>query len=498
MKKGLYFLSTLLIGGLLFTGCKNDDNDQPDPKLEPLNSQVRVQVAYDNSDVAFKFTWKSQKKLYPAGFANTGKNYPGQFHDMLKHNGTKFDRLPSGQRMEEDRVTFMIDKYDGSPQGFATASCAITCHTGMESHNLLSAGTIDHWHWRGGRSGPMGYAEDAAVNETERIRDAAGTAPTKFIRSGGDRLREVQAAMTGSAHAVLTDGFPRFVFNKGKTMPGNYTIPSYFITNDANAAITDPYTGIPAVKDVSKNRSLLVIYQDMTFDNVVKVNALDLAYLVWVATDEVAHLPAHLQDITSSDFNSWKTYWATETGITAAAAALAKLDAVHAEWVSLGQNAMVTRSVGFIYPSDQHDISSQMAYDASRNEWTVVLRRKLSTGSVNDADLAGLATGTKYSFSFAMHDAGAAAISHDISLPLVIANNADFDIHAISVSSLNSVDWNVVPAHDTYWVKQEFMPHYYLDWLKSSSHPGAGTLETMKCVDCHKDNKSLLTSGIVN
>ena len=463
-----------------------------------MSAQVRVQVAYDDSDVAFKFTWKSQKKLYPDGFANTDKNYPGQYHDMLKHNGTKFDRLPSGARMDEDRVSFMIDKYDGSPQGFATANCAITCHTGMESHNLLSDGTIDHWHWRGGRSGPMGYAEDAAVDNSGRIRDAADTAPTKFIRSGGDRLRENQAAMSGSAHAVLTDGFPRFVFNKGKSMPDNYTIPGYFITNDANASITDPYTGIPAVKDVSRNRSLLVVYQDMEFDDVVKVNAIDLAYLVWVATDDVANLPEHLQDITSSDFNSWKTYWATETGISTAAAALSKLDDVHADWVSSGQNAMVTRSVGFIYPSDQHDISSQRDYDATRNEWTVVLSRRLSTGSAeNDANLAGLATGTKYSFSFAMHDAGAGAISHDISLPLVIANNDEADVQAHSVINLDNIDWNVVPVHETFWVKQEFMQHYYLEWLKGSSHPGAGSLETMKCVDCHKDGNSLIASSIL-
>ena len=499
MKK-VKFFTLMLLFAVFVIGCKDDDDTTPppDPGLQPLNTQVRVQVAYDAADVAFKFTWKSQKKKMPAGFANVGLNYPGLFHDVLKHNGTKFDRLPSGQRMEEDRVTFMIDKYNAGIQGVAKANCAMTCHSDMDSHHLLTDDVLDHWHWRGGRSGPMGYAEDAAVNNVERIRDNVGTAPTKFIRSGGDRLRENQAAMTGSAHEVLNDGLPRFVFNKGKTMPGSIVIPSYFLTDESNNIITDPYTGIPKVKDAVKNRSLLVIYQDMVFDNVEKVNALDLAYLVWVATDEVGHLPEHLQDPGSSDFNAWKNYWAAQTGINEATAAVAKLDDVYAEWVSSGNNAMVTRSVAFIYSSDQHDIKSVSSYDVSRNEWTVTLTRKLSTGSNRDADLSGLSNGEKFSFGFAMHDAGGAAVSHDISLPLVISKDAGMDIQAKSVSNVNTADWNTAPAFDTYWVKQEFMEHYVYDWLKSGAHPGAGVLETMSCTECHKDDKSLISSSVLN
>jgi hypothetical protein len=499
MKRITLITAALLLISSLLTFCTHDDKDIAEPKLSPLQDQVRVQIAYDATDVAFKFTWKSQKKSLPASFGNTGKNYPGQFHDMLKHNGTRFDRLPSGQRMEEDRITFMIDKYEGGIQGFAKIGCAISCHTGMSSHHLLTDDVLDHWHWRGGRSGPMGYAEDAAVNNVERIRDNLGTLPTKFIRSGGDRLREDQAAMSGSAHPVLTDGLPRFVFNKGKTMPGNYVIPSFFLVNANKSIMTDPYNGIPQVKEVSANHSLIVVYQNRAFDPVEKVNAIDLAYLVWVATDEVAHLPAHLQDVNSGDFNAWKTYWATETGITAAAAALAKLDEVHQEWVGSGRNAMVTRSVGFIYNSDQHDITSERGYDASRNEWTVVLKRRLSTGSNRDADLSGLPNGTRYAFSFAMHDAGGAAISHDISMPLVISKEAGFDLQAKAVSRLEDVNWNTVPAYDTYWVKQSAMPRFFYDWLTSPAHPGAAVLSTTSCTTCHNKNSSpLLTNTVID
>ena len=61
-----------------------DDDDDTDPIIEPLEAQTRVQVAYDAVEVAFKFVWKSQSKTMPEGFAQVGKKYPGQFHDVLK------------------------------------------------------------------------------------------------------------------------------------------------------------------------------------------------------------------------------------------------------------------------------------------------------------------------------------------------------------------------------------------------------------------------------
>ncbi|MBW6498474.1 MAG: hypothetical protein K0B09_08815 [Bacteroidales bacterium] len=492
--KSLITLAIILASVIVYTGCTHEDSTIG--QNTPLNEQVRVQVAYDATNVAFKFTWKTQPKMYPEGQANVGKKYPGQFHEVLKHNGTAFDRYPSDARLQEDRITFMIDKYEGGIPGFSRAGCAVSCHTGMGSHHLLTDHVVDHWHWRGGRSGPMDYAEDAAINNVERIRDNLGTPPSKFVRSAGDRLREDQVAMTGTAHQILSDGFPRFVFNKGKTMPGNYQIPSFFLTNDANQVMTNALTDIPGVKDVKANRSLLVVYQDMNFDPIDKVNSLDLGYLVWVATSEVSHLPAHLQDVNSTDFTLWKNFWAAQSGITAAAGANTKLNEVRQEWIASGNNAMVSRIVGFIYNSDQHDITSERSFDANRNEWTVILKRRLNTGSNRDADLSGLPNGTAYTMSFAMHDTGAGSETHDISLPYVVSKDAGTDIQAKSVSDIENVDWSTVPIFDTRWVKQSVMNHFHYDWLKSNAHPGAGVLETSKCVSCH--GNSLYTVSVLN
>lgn len=498
MKKTYLTAALLSMLLLMLPFCTHDDELMPPKGIPNLEDQVRVQIAFDGTDVAFRFIWKSQSKKFPVNQANVGKNYPGHLHDFMVHDGTRFNRFPSSERMNEDRITFMIDKYNSLIPGFAKVGCAVSCHTGMASHNLPTNEVLDHWHWRGGRSGPMGFAEDAAVDNVERIRDNSGTPPTKFIRSGGDRFREVQAAMSGSIHPVLADGLPRFVFHKGKVMPGNYTIPAYFVVNNNNQIMTNPFAESPEIKDLKNNVSLLVVYQDRTFDPEEKVNALDLGYLVWVATNEISHLPSHLQNPSSDDFTTWKSYWEMQTNVTTVGTALMILDQVHNEWLTSNRKAMVTRSVGFIYNSDQHDIRSEASYDDARQEWTVVLRRKLNTGSNRDTDLSGLANGQKYSMSFAMHDAGGAGITHDISMPLVLSNSADEDLVATPVNSLENVNWKEVPPYDTYWVRQNAIPHFYYDWLKSGNHPGSAVLETTPCGNCHnQNNASLLTSTVL-
>jgi hypothetical protein len=220
-------------------------------------------------------------------------------------------------------------------------------------------------------------------------------------------------------------------------------------------------------------------------------------------------LPAHLQPgnaaYDDAAFTVWKNWWATESGIaatpdvTAAAdAAKAKLAEVYAEWTGAGKNALIARSVGFIYNSDQHDITSVRSYDAAKNEWTVILKRKLASSSVNDADLSGLPGGTKYAFSFAMHDSGAGSETHDISTPYIVAKDAGANtIQAAAVNNVDNANWSAVPMLETNWVKQALMPKYTWDWLKSGSHPGAGSTGTTNCATCHTGSNSLTTTSIL-
>lgn len=483
----LFFVLAL---SLTLASCKKDSTTEPAP-VPPGEAveNVVVKVAFDANNAAFQFAWKSKPKTMPSGFANVGSVYPMQFHDLLKYDGTIFNRLPEGQRMDEDRVSFMIQNPSAIVAGFSNAGCWVACHNGMASHNLVDPGVLDHWHWRGGRSGPMGYAEDAAVNEVERIRDNTGTPQSKWMRSGGDRLREDQAAIVNTSHA-LAEGMPRFVFNKGKTMPDGYTLPGFFLATANGTVMTDPHAQIPLIKTVDVNRSLLVIYQDLSFDPVNKVNAVDVGYLVFVANGTTAHLPAHLQTTGTADFTAWTNFWAAELGIqpTDAAAAEAKLTAINTEWEGSGRHSMVTRSVSAIYPSDQHDVTSTREFNPGTGVWTVTLFRRLSTGSNRDADLSGLGSGQSFVIGFALHDLGGGSETHNISLPYIVGTGNDADIQATAVADVKTADWSSIPAFKTKHIRDQYK--WTLDVLKGTAHPGAASVGVIRCQSCHKQDGS--------
>lgn len=471
------------------TACDSSTEPSGGDRFPPGPPQVRVQAAFDQSDVAIRFSWVSRQKNYPEGL-NDSRAYPGQFHEMLVHNGARFDPAPASERIQEDRINVMI----GSPQtigsGFTNSGCYLGCHTGMESHNLDIPGVLDLWHWRGGRSGPMGYAEDTGINATERIRDNLGAPPSAWIRGAGDRLREDQVALIGSGHP-LAEGFPRFVFNKGKSMPGGFQIPRFFIWTNAGAVMRDPLTEVPGVTDVSVNRSLIVAYQDRAFDSDDKVNAIDMGYLVHVANGSVAHLPAHLRTPGSAAYNTWTSFWADELGIGLgqSAAAEARLSEIHGEWEESDRTGRVSRSIGFIYASSQHDISSTRHFDAARDEWVVTLFRNLNTGDPQDVDLSGLPLGATYSLGFSMHDQGEGSESHDISLPFFLGAGTGTDIRAIQVSDVRSMDWASAPVLETRFIRREFVQMgdpWTLETLRNAGvHGGAPYVNVVRCQSCH-------------
>ncbi len=458
-----------------------------------------VRAAFDEEMVAFRVSWGSHAKTLPTGQASAGQVYPGHFHDLLRHDGTKFDQLPSATRLQEDRVSFMIEDPGRPADGFGAAGCYMACHADMKSgadHHVIEPSTfLDHIHWRGGRSGPMGYAEDAWVSPTGRERDAAGTPPSAWLRAAGDRLREDQGALSNTQHP-LAEGMPRFVFNKGKSLPDSFAVPHFFIADLDGALVTDPWVELPQIHDLTDNRSLLVVFQDRGFDPIDKVNAVDVGYLVYVAAGGTLHLPAHLQTAGTPAFLTWTSFWEADLGIAAnpseraaAAAAEDMLTEIHTEWdVESGRQALVTRSVGFVYDSDQHDVTTLRRFDTDQGTWIVTLFRKLSTERINDTDLTGLKSGSSYSLAFALHDVGGGANSHHISFPYKLGSGSENDIQANQVVDVASTDWSVIPAFAT----RVFQPggQVTLDELKNPDlHPGASRVGTRPCQNCHEPDE---------
>jgi hypothetical protein len=509
MKKMLVITGILLVLVAILAACGEQSATQapaveqpttaPAPTAEPTEEpippyvlplpvnprEVLVQAAYDGDQVALRFTWVSTK------------DYAGQYHDFVQYKEGAWNRLPSAVRVEEDRVAVIFDNPAQAVPGFATMGCYIACHSDMNNmpeqfknaeganvdarHYVLApegtepgAYALDMWHWRGGRSGPMGYAEDTWVafgaygtGAQGRNRDKA-SGPTNWIRSGGDRLYEDQT-WGGDFLFWNETMLPRFVFNPEKSGFNNY-----FLSSAEGVAFTDAQTLVTTVEDIDYVSSL-IIYQDPAFDGEDKVNSIDVLYLLVTAgAVDATALPEYNSD--------WATYWADQTGVADAEAAAAMLDDIVA---SMEEGVMVTRSVNFLFGSSQHEIPAERDFDYDTNTWTVTMVRSLSTGTagVDDVDLSALTNGTLFPFAFAMHDVSKGSETHFISFPFTLGT-AEADVVAMMVDDVFSADWANIPGLSTvtFAPPVEFA---YENLTDSSVHPGAAVIKSMNCQSCH-------------
>lgn len=186
--------SVLFVGGLLAswmthgTGVVVDDPDRnisiPDTHTVPL----QVQAAYNNTTMFMRYRWPAER--------------PGIFHDVLVYEDGEWVRhgraVPGSnpEGLHEDRVAMMLD--DGSVPEFSRYGGYITIGAGLAGltdeapeevtkylpatrnslgqwddmapedvqARLRDAGYfLDLWHWRGGRSNALGYADDQNVGD---------------------------------------------------------------------------------------------------------------------------------------------------------------------------------------------------------------------------------------------------------------------------------------------------------------------------------------------
>ena len=463
--------------------------EEPEPKLVEsmpmLPGDVFVRAVYSDDEIALRFSWVSTKE------------YGGQFHDFVRFDGEGWDRLPSGERINEDRIAIMFEDPNLPVEWFPTAGCYAGCHSDMNTmpeQPLDSEGdpldtrhyfpaseaapagefAVDMWHWRGGRSGPMGYAEDTWIRygerdtgEQGRRRDNAGEIPTNWVRADGDRFYENQS---WGGDLMWNDlMLPRFVFNPEKSGFGHY-----FLADDSGSAFTTPQQVLDGVQDINYV-SQLIIYQDLAFDPVDKVNSIDVMYLLYMvgAMDE------------PEDFRGdWAAYWANQTGVVDAEGAAALLDDIVSE---MKEGVMVTRSVGFIYDSSQHDIRAARDFDYNNNIWTVTLYRNLTTPQAgsDDVDLAGLANGVDFNLAFAMHDIGSGGKTHFISFPYTLGNaDTNANIKAMMVEDVWAADWATIePFFTVVYSPDEMIAVEIL--LDTELHEGADSLDIFKCQSCH-------------
>jgi len=239
-------------------GVIRDDPDRniaiPDELIVPL----QVRAAYNGDRIFFQYRWPAQR--------------PHVIHDIVKYENAKWVTYgegnpgPEKHGIHEDRVAMMVD--DGSVPEFARYGGYITIGQGLDSfsgqitgaaldahplgqkHGVITkylpatrtdasdwstvvadsrlkaqreAGYfLDLWHWRAGRSNPVGKADDQHVAEDRGSDSGKATFATNWDKEKKQPKYMFNPAKAGKEHLRWDDVGPQRVSFDG----------DYYLTTD--------------------------------------------------------------------------------------------------------------------------------------------------------------------------------------------------------------------------------------------------------------------------
>jgi len=114
---------------------------------------VELRALYDNEYIYLYASWKDPTE-------STSRSAW-----IYKNGGwSRLQEFVEGEYKEanEDRISFLWN-IEGSVEGFDIAGCAMTCHGDRHRTNDLGE-LADAWHWKAGRTNPVGYCDDKYWN----------------------------------------------------------------------------------------------------------------------------------------------------------------------------------------------------------------------------------------------------------------------------------------------------------------------------------------------
>jgi hypothetical protein len=203
------------------TGVVRDDPERNIAVPDDLTVPLLVQAAYNDSTMFFRYRWPSERA--------------GIFHDVLRYQDGDWivegSAVPGSQPdgLHEDRVAMMLD--DGSVPEFGRYGGYVTIGDGLagltdeapeevtkylpQTRNHLGAWDdmasdatqaaqreagyfLDLWHWRGGRSNPVGAADDQNIGAA-RDGDAG---QSTYSTNWDDELNQPKV-MFATGHGTL-------------------------------------------------------------------------------------------------------------------------------------------------------------------------------------------------------------------------------------------------------------------------------------------------------
>ncbi|MDT8438868.1 MAG: ethylbenzene dehydrogenase-related protein [Wenzhouxiangellaceae bacterium] len=419
---------------------------QPDVSRTDSNINVLVRAARDLDRLALQFSWR------------TNKNYPGVLHDLrqLGENGEWGAPIAnisrdSATRVNEDRVAVIFETETSDfvlSEQTKSFGCFMSCHedlpdmpenTGVASHYVINGrvdpGTYqaDMWHWRGSRSGPMGFAEDTWISaELREDPDSEGRQrDANSVGPDGNRLRLRENQGFGSEFDVVVNGqartvkLPTFVYDPALNS-------GFYFLNDGTRLITEARIG------------------DLwAFNTIERMEAGELQHAL------------------------------INFGPRANAVRVADLDAEELNKVAAQALAggLINRPFlndDYTGDSDQHHVRSNRSFE--NGVWTVTLIRDLNTGSPNDIDLSAIGE-REFTFGVAVHDSNNGGRTHNISVPLTLGG----DVEPVAVDAIEDVDWLSIPAFSTVLFKPGDMS---FEWLQDKENGHRNQIVT-RCSTCH-------------
>lgn len=419
---------------------------EPSVRQTDADINMLVRAAHDQDRIALQFHWR------------TNKNYPGLLHDLRSLNDDGEWSNPivdisrdSATRVNEDRVA-MIFQTETTDRFLSESTkhfgCFMSCHndmdgmpenTGEASHYVINNGVApgtyqaDMWHWRGSRSGPMGFAEDTWVsaellddpNSQGRQRDANSVGPD------GNRLRLRENQGFGTEYQVTVNNQARTV-----TLPTFVYDPAlnsgFYFLNDGTRLITEANIG-----------------NLWAFNTIERMEAGELQHAL---INFGPRANAIRVDSLSQD----------------------NLDAVATQALAGGIINRPFLNDDYTGDSDQHNIRSIRKFE--NGYWTVTLIRALDTGSDVDIDLSAIGQ-QEFTFGVAVHDSNNGARSHQVSVPLTLGG----DIVPVPVDDVENVDWLSIPAFSTVLFKPGDMS---FEWLQDKDNGHRIAIRT-RCSTCH-------------
>ncbi len=204
-------------------------------------TNITIRSLYDNENIYFLVQWSDPTKSLERH--PWVKQADGSWKVLKKLDDTDHDNT-----YYEDKMAML---WNINTAGFESRGCAVVCHRARGGKNAgvddkspgrkytnKAGETVDMWHWKGVRNGPVGQIDDQFIDDTKDPTKNADWGRKGDDKTGGGYSDNVNAAKNGPAfmnknpspenkYWVLDDQKVPFAdtFKAGDVVPGIVVAP---------------------------------------------------------------------------------------------------------------------------------------------------------------------------------------------------------------------------------------------------------------------------------